>query len=114
MNRSTLRWAVIVLTLITAAVHLFLGIGSVRNPDYLTLGILFLLNSAGYVGLLVATLGWVPFIPPGVAHYGLMAFALITIVIWVGMGSRDILAYATKADEVLLIAATFLHLRARE
>src|SRR5687767_698537 len=114
MNRSTLRWAVIVLTVITAAIHLFLGVTNISNPDMVPLNYLFILNSIGYITLLLGVLGKLPFLPSNLSHYLLMAFAAVTIAAWVFMSGDfgNTLALITKVVEVLLIIATFLHLRA--
>ena len=109
MSKANLRWAVIILTVITAGVHLFLGVTSLSDPTLRTLSILWLLNVVGYLGLLAAVIGWVSFIPSGTAHYLLIAYAAVTIVAWVVMGSMtDKLAWVTKIDEILLIVATFI------
>jgi len=43
-----------------------------------------------------------------------MAFAAVTILAWVVMGRPyTALGYVTKLDELILIAALFLHLRAK-
>lgn len=110
-------WAVIVLTLITGAIHLFLGIGSLTDPGFMSLGILFIINAIGYAGLLAAVLGRIPFIPARAAHWLLMGFAAVTILAYFGMnGLQGLspLALITKLDELLLIVAAFLHLRAGE
>ncbi len=113
MSKTNLRWAVMILTVITAGIHLFLGATSLSDPTLRTLSILWLLNVVGYLGLLAAVVGWVSFIPRDTAHYLLIAYAAVTIVAWVVMGSMtDKLAWVTKIDEVLLMVATFLHSRA--
>jgi hypothetical protein len=118
MNRSTLRWAMIVLTLITAAVHLFLGITSVSDPAYQTMGILFILNAIGYVVLLLGALGKIPFLPVRLSHYLLIAFAAVTLAAYFVinqlnniMNPADLIA---KLSEVLLIVATFMHVSAAQ
>ena len=115
MSRSTLRIVMVALTLMTAVIHLVLGVGMLSDPAFRTLGILFVLNAVGYSTLLWACFGKVWLLPKrrDLAHYLLMGFALITIAAWIPLGSRDLLAYATKLAEVLLIAAAFMHLRAK-
>jgi len=115
VNHSVLRSAMILLTLITAVIHLFLGVSSLSDPDNTTLAVLFLLNFVGYIALLAAVLGLIPFVPVPTAHYLLMAFAAATIVAWFitgDPGKLDPLALFTNADEVLLIIIAFLHLQA--
>lgn len=118
LSRTNLRWAVIVLTVFTALVHLYLGIrsfGTVAN-----LPILWLLNGVSYFVLLGGVLGITPVLKDrkAVAHYALMGFAVITIFAWVFLSGvlkgdpQSRLAYPDKIDEVLLIIATYMHLRA--
>jgi hypothetical protein len=92
---GSLQIGIIVLTLATALIHLTLVFPST----------LFILNGLGYLALLAAL-----FLPiPQLSGYrtqvrwALMAYALLTIVLWVVMGSRIPLAYVTKVIEVVLI-----------
>ena len=111
MNRSSLRVLITILALITAFVHLVLlniGMGRIDIP--------FTLNGLGYLSLVGAFL----FNPSVVAgrrrllSYAFMAFAAVTILAWVVMGRPyTALGYVTKLDELILIAALFLHLRAK-
>lgn len=115
MDRSTLRIAVIILAAITGIVHLYLGIdGFDINDRY---KVLWVLNGIGYFVLLGLLFLDVPFFSErrDLAHYLLMLFALVTIIAWwVTGGSRELLGYLTKLDEVLLIIATYLHLQATQ
>ena len=109
MNRSVLRTAILILGLVTALIHLV-----VLNIRMGHLDLLFTLNGLGYLGLLGAF-----FVnPPIVAgrrrllSYAFMGFAAVTIVAWVVLGDMDDrLAWATKLDELLLIAALAMNLR---
>lgn len=113
MSRANLRTGMIIFTVITALVHLFLGVNGLRKGEFELLNILWTLNGLGYLGLLAAFLGYVPFFKGKQVEYVLMAFALITIVAWVFMGTlTDKVAWVTKADEVLLLITTFMHTRA--
>lgn len=113
MSRSTLRTAVLVLGLITALVHLVvLNISFVRDtgsPD-----LLFTLNGLGYLGLLAAFFGKVPWLSQrrALLHYLFMAYAAVTILAWVAGGARNFIGYATKLDELLLIASLWMHMKA--
>lgn len=117
MSRSTLRWAVIILTLITALIHLALGIGGVLGqPD--ALSVLFILNGLGYLALLAAVFLSVPFFATrrALAHYLLMLFAAVTFVAFFALnfsrlGQQGPMAIIAKVDELLLIIAAYLHLR---
>ena len=116
MNKQTLRLAVIILTLITAAIHLLLGVGSLTGGDTM-FGVLFLLNGIGFLVLMGGVVtNSVPVLSENksLAHYGLMAFALITIIAYVVINGFDFgaMGIISKVDEVLLIIATYLHLNA--
>ena len=112
MNRSSLRMAIVVLGLITALVHLvLLNVSFLREtgrPD-----LLFTLNGLGYLGLLGAFLWKVPFFSTRrrLLNYVFIGFASVTVLAWVAMGARTLLGYATKLDEILLIAALAMNLR---
>lgn len=113
MSRSTSRLVIVITTLITATVHLIvLNIPFIRDtgsPD-----ILFTLNGLGYLGLLVLFL-WNPSIVAErreLFHYAFMGFTLVTILAWVAMGSRDLVGYGTKLDEVILVVALWQHMGA--
>jgi hypothetical protein len=86
--------AIVALTLTTAYIHFNLG------------GLLFLLNSLGYVGLaviLVMPVAVVQRLRPLVL-FGLAGYTLATIVGWAIMGPYFTLAYITKVIEVVLLA----------
>src|SRR4051812_18377242 len=121
MNRSTLRIVIIVLTLITAGIHLWLGISGLMKGQSDNLTLPFIANGIGYIVLLLALFAPVPYFKDNrdVAHYLLIGFALITLIGFFVvnrshiMESFGIAAIIAKLDEVLLIIATFMHLRAR-
>lgn len=84
--------------LVTAAVHLFLGL---RFGD-----VLFLLNAAGFVGLTALYLLPLKIIQPyrGIVRWVLMGYAALTIVMWAIMnGNLDATSITAKSAEVLLI-----------
>jgi hypothetical protein len=111
MNRSTLRIAITILTLITALIHL--GLAFVLDG---TMQILFILNGIGYLVLL-----WALLRPPAflqgrsmLVHLAFMGFALVTIIgyfVTNGFIADDYLGLFTKVVEILLVAALFLHMR---
>jgi hypothetical protein len=86
-----LRGGVVVLTLLTAAIHASLG------------GLLFTMNAAIYLALAVAM------ILPAIAEFrwlarlALLGFASATIAGWVLFGARFELAYVDKAIELALV-----------
>ena len=104
-----IQMAIIGLTLITALVHLILGIGMLSEP----LGILFLFNFVGYVAL-VTGLYFVPQLSNrrSQIRYALMAFAAITVIAWIPAGTKDALAYFDKLVEVVLVVLLYLESRA--
>jgi hypothetical protein len=91
-----LQIGIIVLTLITAAIHLQLVFPSV----------MFILNGLGYLGLLAAYFLPLPFFKDNrrLVRWAFMGFTLVTILAWVFIGSRIPIAYITKVFEVALIA----------
>ncbi len=118
MSRSNLRIAVIVLTVITLVIHAFIGVGAVAGGGPMTsLGVLWVLNALGYLGLLLSFLGYIPFFKGSLVEWALIAFAGVTVIAWVGMsgvlsgGSPGVLGPITKVDEVLLMIATYMHMR---
>ncbi len=109
MSRSTLRVVILITGLITALVHLVLLsilIGEVA--------VLFILNGLGFLALL----GAFYFNPTFLAnrrrlvHYAFIAYTALTILLWIPGGTRSLVGYGTKIDEVILLAALWMHLRA--
>lgn len=94
---------IIVLTLATAVIHLTLNF-----PDTL-----FILNGLGYIALLAALYLRIPQLADyrNLIRWAFMAFAAITIIAWIAIGSRSPLGYATKAIEVVLIALLYMDLQ---
>ena len=90
-----IRIGVVVLTLITAIVHL-----SLLFPDPV-----FILNGLGYLTLLTALYLPNPRLRPyrRVVRWTLIGYATLTILLWVAIGERTVLGYSTTADEVALI-----------
>ncbi len=111
MNRSTLRTAITILTLITAVLHL--GLAFVNHG---TLQIMFVLNGIGYLVLL-----WALLRPPAflhdrsmLVHLAFIAFTLVTIIGYFvvnGFKADDYLGLFDKLVEVLLVVAIFLDMR---
>jgi hypothetical protein len=92
---TAIRGGVIVLTLIAAAVHL-----SLLFPDPA-----FILNGLGYLALLAALyLPIRPLVPyRRLVRWSLIGYATLTILLWVAIGERSLLGFATTADEVALV-----------
>jgi hypothetical protein len=100
------QYGIMITTVITAVVHLFIGI---TLPSTL-----FLLNGIGYLVLLVGL-----FAPISIAQtyrnlirWALIGFAAVTIVAWVAIGDKSwpggALGYVTKLDEVVLLALLWM------
>lgn len=113
MSKSTLRTGIIVLGIITAIIHLVLGILDLQN----FLGVLFILNSVGYLGLIWATI-WTPsFLQTNknFIQYVFIAYTAVTIILYFVLNEEALTStpgLVTKADEVLLTVALILNLRA--
>lgn len=111
MNRSTLRLAIAILTVLTAVIHL--GIGAATFSD--RLGPILVLNGIGYLVLLAAFWFDVPKGQGRLVAWALIAYAAVTIVAyfvsWGVSGFTQPVGILTKLIEVLLIVAVYLHLR---
>jgi hypothetical protein len=106
-----LQYGIIVLTTLTALLHLALGIGFFQD----TLGKLFVLNGLGYFALLAALY----FLPQfagmrSLVRWALMAFAAVTIVAYFVMNPDALTSppgLVDKAIEVALIVLLYLESR---
>ena len=104
MNASTRRTGIIVLTLITALVHLvLLNIGILADKG--SVDILLTRNGLGYGALLYAYLNDFPAGRKTLVSYAFMAFSAVTIVGWLVINGdfSDPISLITKASEALLI-----------
>src|SRR5919205_2007014 len=90
-----IRIGVVVLTLITAIVHL-----SLLFPDPV-----FILNGLGYLTLLAALYLPIPRLVPHrrLVRWTLIGYAMLTVLAWVAIGERTLLGYSTTAGEVALV-----------
>jgi hypothetical protein len=98
-----LRIGIVALTLVTALVHL-----SLNFPDPV-----FILNGLGYLTLLAAL--YLP-IPQMVSYRNLVRWVLIgytmlTVILWIAIGLRNLTGYITTLDEVVLIVLLLLDTR---
>lgn len=114
MDNSVLRWIIVGLTLITAAIHLFLGVGSL--PNNAPFGITFLLNGLGYLALLAALLFDVPFFTgrDALLHTVFIFYTALTFVLYFvfnGLAFDGPLAIVSKLAEFLLIIVLFMHMQ---
>ena len=97
---SLLRTGIIVLTIVTALIHI-----SLVFPDPA-----FILNGLGFLALLGAL--YLP-IPQLAAWHRqirwlMIGYTALTIGLWVAFGSRIPIAYICKVDELLLIACLLI------
>ncbi|KAA3648129.1 MAG: hypothetical protein DWQ07_03800 [Chloroflexi bacterium] len=114
MTTSRLRTAIIVLTTITALIHLILlNLGG--------LDLLFLLNGIGFFFLLWALLFATQDFVVRMRHwvyYLYIAFTLLTILAYFSVygsgGLSNPIGLVTKIVEALLIVALFMHMRQTE
>lgn len=104
---SIIKIGIVILTLATALIHLYLAVTTVG--DILTT-VMFSLNFLAYVTLLAAYFLPFPFLRRyhTLVRYALMALAVVTIVLWLIMGMRIPLAYVDKSAEVLLVVLLLL------
>lgn len=101
---NPLKIGVILLTLGTAAIHLYLGL----------LGFpLFVLNGLGYLALLAALYLPLPQLDRyrNLARWALVGYTALTIFLWILVGARTPIGYVDKLIEVALIALLVLEAR---
>lgn len=112
MSRASLKTSVVILTLITALIHLVILNISIFQFEG-SIDLLFTLNGIGFLVLLAAFLGKIPFISgqDKWIHYSFIGFTLVTILAFFVLGSGGILGYFTKAVEGLLVIALIIHLQ---
>ena len=112
MKRSSLRAVILVAGLTTALIHLVLLNVAMGKIDPL-----FTLNGLGYLILLAALLLNLPGVSKQqpLVHWAFMAFTTVTILAFIVIAPRPytMLGYITKLDEIVLIAALYMHLRAK-
>ena len=98
-SSPALRLGIIVLTVATAAIHLYLGLSSGLPP--------FVLNGFVYLTLLAALYLPIPRLAPhrNTVRWLLVGFAALTILLWLVItgGNSTTIGYIDKAVEVLLI-----------
>ena len=101
---DTLRIGVIVLTVGTALIHLYLGLQGFP---------LFILNGLGYLTLLAALTLPIPRISDyrNLTRLVLVGYASLTVFLWILVGARNSIGYTDKVIEVALIALLILETR---
>ena len=100
---TALRVGIVLLTLVTALIHLQLAF-----PDPA-----FILNGLGYLTLLAAL-----YLPASqlaryrkAARWVLVGYTALTLFLWILIGARTTIGYIDKAIEVALIALLLLEAR---
>ena len=96
-----LRVGVIVLTVGTALIHLYLGLQGFP---------LFVLNGLGYLTLLAALILPIPRISDyrNLTRWILLGYTALTIFLWIVVGARTVIGYTDKIIEMVLIALLVL------
>ncbi len=99
-----LRVGVILLTVGTALIHLYLGLQGFP---------LFVLNGLGYLGLLAALILPIPRISEyrNLVRWVLVGYTALTILLWILLGARNSIGYADKVMELVLVALLALDAR---
>jgi hypothetical protein len=99
-----LRVEVIVLTVGTALIHLYLGL-----QDFP----LFVLNGLGYLALLAALILPTPRISEyrNLVRWVLVGYTALTIFLWILVGARNSIGYVDKIIEIVLVALLVLEAR---
>ncbi|MCS6827850.1 MAG: hypothetical protein NZ553_14660, partial [Caldilinea sp.] len=105
LSFNQIQWGIIVLTVITAVIHIWLGAGFFDSG-----GQLFVLNGLGYLGLLVLLLAPISALAPYRTwiRWVLIAYTAVTVIAWVFIGARTPLAYFDKVVEIALIILLWL------
>ena len=102
VNMTGLRWGIVGLTVITAVIHLYLGITS--DMPFLAL---FILNGIAYLVLVAALYFMKPFAANrNLIRYALMALAAVTFVLYFAFNWPDVwgpVGLIDKVVELLLI-----------
>lgn len=98
-----LQISIVVLTLVTALIHLTLNF-----PDPM-----FILNGLGYLTLLAALYLPISQLNPyrRIVRWLLIGYTALTFVLWLAIGVRNTIGYVTAADEVALLLLLLLEAR---
>ena len=91
----------IILTIGTAVIHLYLGLQGFP---------LFILNGLGYLALLAALTLPIPRISDyrSLIRWVLAGYTTLTILLWILVGARNSIGYADKIIEIVLVALLVL------
>lgn len=99
-------FSISMLTVVTAVIHLYLGITQSM--------IMFMLNGLGYLALLGALYLPLPQLAgrQRTITWLLLGFAALTVILWVLIGLRSPIAYFDKLVEVVLVILLWMQTRA--
>ncbi len=105
---NSIAYGVIILTAITAFIHLYLSFQFPDGPD-----LAFLLNGIGYLALMGAIYAPIPLLARyrSLLCWLLIAYTALTIVLWFFFGANVWYAYLDKAVEIALILFVWLETR---
>ena len=121
MTRAQLQITAIILSVITASIHLLLGAFNLGNPAMWPLNGLWIANGLGTIYLMMASFAraYIPFpFKRSIAPWVLLGYTVLTILAWVVITVLQngdpigVLALVTKLVEVLLIVAIIMRQRA--
>lgn len=100
---GALQIAIILLTAATAIIHIVLAV-----PETL---VMFYLNGLGYLTLVIAL--YLPQLKQyqKTTRWILIAYTAVTVLAWVFVGERNMIAYIDKLIEVTLIALLWIESR---
>ncbi|HEX6711274.1 MAG TPA: hypothetical protein VF068_13170 [Rubrobacter sp.] len=101
-----LRIGIIILTVGTALIHLYLGLQGFP---------LFFLNGLGYLTLLAALTLPIPRVSEyrNLVRWVLVGYAALTVFLWILVGARNSIGYTDKVIELALISLLVLDARRR-
>lgn len=115
---SPLQWAIVALTVVTAAIHIWLGLRYLSDAG----GWIFVLNGVGYLALLALLLANHAALTPHrpLIRWVLIGYTALTVIAWlfigtgspfagpVRMGTQTVIAYLDKAVEITLIVLLWI------
>lgn len=105
---AVVRWGIIISTLATAFIHLYLVTVLWANGMS---GTMFILNGLGYLGLLGALLLPVPFLARfrPLVRIVFILYTLVTLLAWVFVGERSLIGYIYKIVEAALVIFLWIY-----
>lgn len=110
MSKSQIRLGIILLTVTTALIHLVLSFRFPTGPDPI-----FMLNGLGYLGLVALLYLPTPLLVEQrhFVRWLLLGYTALTVLLWLFMGVRSMIAYIDKLIELALIGLLWLEVQRR-